>query len=216
MCNRYGLKIPITELIQVINEEAGRIIRPAAEALPNLEPREDIFPTERAPIIREIDGGLELVDLRWGLIPWFHKGTIKEWKFLTTNARAEGLATNKTYGQAFAKRRCLIPMSHYFEWTGEKGKKTKWRFTVPDIDLFCVAGIWDVAHTADGWLESYSLVTAAASPAVRDYHNRQPLILQRGNWTQWLAGEAKAEAIRAAVPDDSLNIEVVLVGERHG
>src|SRR5205823_7001042 len=35
-------------------------------APPNLEPREDIWPTEPAPVFRRREDGVELVQLRWG------------------------------------------------------------------------------------------------------------------------------------------------------
>ena len=63
--------------------------------------------------------------MRLGLIPWFHKKSIKEWKVLTTNARSETIATIASYKSAFAHRRCLIPVSAFYEWTGEKTPKTK-------------------------------------------------------------------------------------------
>ena len=48
-------------------------------------PRDPIRPTDRAPIVRPLDpdhpaAGLELVELRWGLVPWFHRRPAREWK----------------------------------------------------------------------------------------------------------------------------------------
>lgn len=62
-----------------------------------------------------------------GLIPWFRKKTVKEWKPLTTNAGSETIETTASFKSAFTRRRCLIAVSSFYEWTGEKGKKTKWR-----------------------------------------------------------------------------------------
>lgn len=74
------------------------------------------------------------------------KKTVKEWKVLTTNARSETIETIASYKSAFAERRCLIPVSAFYEWTGEKkGQKTKWAFTLPGSGWFCFAGIWDRA-----------------------------------------------------------------------
>ena len=41
---------------------------------PNLEPRDDIWPTDVAPIIRATENGAELVQLRWGFPPGRPKG----------------------------------------------------------------------------------------------------------------------------------------------
>ena len=41
---------------------------------PNLEPRDDIWPTDVAPIIRANKDGAELIQLRWGFPPGRPKG----------------------------------------------------------------------------------------------------------------------------------------------
>jgi putative SOS response-associated peptidase YedK len=38
------------------------------------------------------DGKRVLERMRWWLIPWFHKGTIKEWKRATYNTRSDARA----------------------------------------------------------------------------------------------------------------------------
>jgi len=38
-------------------------------AAPNVEPREDIWPTDPAVVVRRRDEGVELVQLRWGFPP---------------------------------------------------------------------------------------------------------------------------------------------------
>src|SRR3954469_3483140 len=39
------------------------------KAAPNLEPRDDIWPTDMAPVIRQTDDGHEFIQLRWGFPP---------------------------------------------------------------------------------------------------------------------------------------------------
>ena len=61
---------------------------------------------------------------RWGLVPFFTKD-IKEVKGLSTiNARAETIATAKTWREPFRKRRCLVPADAFYEWPKE-GKAPK-------------------------------------------------------------------------------------------
>src|SRR4051812_2005767 len=107
MCNRYANKIAYREYVDEFSHIRLPLVFPAPNAAPNLEPMENIAPTTVAPIARLTSGGVELRSLRWGLIPWFHKKGIKEWKMLTTNARYETLATTRTFQSAYAKRRCL-------------------------------------------------------------------------------------------------------------
>jgi len=190
MCNRYGYLAPITRLIDEFNEvRIPLVFRDGA--IPNIEPREHIRPTNSAPIIRPLDPadpfvGVELVDARWWLIPFFHKGGVKDWKPMCTNARAETVATTATFREAFKRRRCLVPATHFFEWTGPKGVKEMWRFSKVNVDVFCFPGLWDVAHTTDGRVESFTIITTAPGPDCSPYHNRQPVVLEPDQWATWL------------------------------
>jgi putative SOS response-associated peptidase YedK len=107
-----------------------------------------------------------------------------------TNARAETVATTSTFRDAYAARRCLVPATNYFEWTTDperpKGKKLMWRFAVPAQPVFAFPGLWDHAETADGPVDSFTLLTSAPGPNQASYHNRQPVILQRAQWSDWL------------------------------
>jgi putative SOS response-associated peptidase YedK len=75
----------------------------------------NVAPTTIQPVIRNNrdTGERELVSLRWGLVPFFTKD-IKEVKGISTiNARAETVATSRTYREPFKKRRCLVPASGF-------------------------------------------------------------------------------------------------------
>ena len=211
MCNRYANRVSYRQYVEEFSETRIPLVSPLPSSAPNLEPRDNIFPTERAPVLRPVDGGLELAELRWGLIPWFHKGPVKQWKPLTTNARSETITTTPSFRSAFLRRRCLIPASSFYEWTGEKRGKTKWSLRIEGADWFCFAGVWDRAHTADGEIESYALVTAPPSPSFEKYHDRQPLILRREEYTAWLDSPAAAQDLFATPRPDCLVAEAAIV-----
>ena len=161
------------------------------DATPNLQPRDHIRPTNDAAILRPLSAGnpaagLELVEIRWWLIPFFHKQGIKDWKAMCTNARAETAATTAAFKESYERRRCLVPANHYFEWTGDKGDKQMWKFTKTGVDLFCFAGLWDRATTTDGVIDSFTILTCAAGPDCAPFHARQPVLLQPDEWAQWL------------------------------
>jgi putative SOS response-associated peptidase YedK len=196
MCNRYGYLPPVSRLADEFSEIRIPLVFKDG-AIPNLPPRDHIRPTDRAPILRPIDpaapqAGVELIEARWWLIPFFHKGGVKDWKPMCTNARAETVATTATFREPFKRRRCLVPATHFFEWTGEKGAKIMHRFTRAGSDLVCFAGLWDGANTTDGRIESFTIITCAAGPDCAPYHNRQPVILERDDWATWLDPTANA------------------------
>ncbi len=100
MCNDYGLTHPITRINQRFRVVQMPIIFP--EGLPNLEPREDIRPTDPAPIVRTAAGGegYEWATLRWGFKPG--------------RPKAGPVINFRSEGRAFSSGRCLIPASQYF------------------------------------------------------------------------------------------------------
>ena len=140
-------------------------------------------------------------------MPWFHKGPVKAKKYLCTNARSETVATTAAFREAFKRRRCLVPASHWFEWTGEKGAKTKWKFTVVDQEWFCFPGLWDRAETADGTVESFTLLTCAPGEDCSPYHNRQPVVLERGAWATWLDRATPCEDSLRPLPAGKVRVE---------
>ncbi len=175
--------------------------------LPNI--RDGVRPTDPTPIIRpvnayDIAAGLEVAVVRWDLVPGSWVQPIKAKKFLATNARSETVATMPAFRDAFRRRRCLIPADAFYEWTGEKGAKTMWEVTVTNQPWFCFAGLWDHADTADGPIDSCTLLTTAAGPDMAPYHNRQPVILPRDQRMTWLDLEADPTPFYAPGPPGTL------------
>ena len=72
-----------------------------------------------------------------------------------------------------------IPASHFFEFTGTKSPKTKWKFTKAGEDWFCFAGLWR-PMPAGG--EAFTLLTTEPSPDVAPIHDRQTVVLERGRY----------------------------------
>ena len=69
--------------------------------------------------------------MRWSLMPAWWKKSPKEVP-ATFNARAEAVAAKPMFRTAFKERRCIVPASGFFEWTGEKGAKQPHLFTAAD------------------------------------------------------------------------------------
>src|SRR5690349_14757926 len=126
MCNDFGNNVPYSAYLEAFSQIRAPVVLPTAA--PNLESRDDIWPTETAPVFRRREEGVELAQLRWEFSPAPPKGAP------VINFRSEG--------RRFPKGRCLIPASHFFEFTGTKSPKSKWKFTKSGEDWFCFAGLW--------------------------------------------------------------------------
>ena len=203
MCNCYRATASPESLRAAFAGAGLPLVFPAG--VPNLEPLDNIRPTNRAPLVRPLDpadpaAGVAIGDARWDLVPWFWREPIKAKRFLATNARSETAHTQPAFREAFKRRRCLIPATAFYEWTGEKGRKTKWRFTLVGEGVFCIAGLWDRAETADGPVESFTMLTAPPGEDVRPYHDRQVVVLAPEQWRVWLDLQADIASLFAPTP----------------
>jgi hypothetical protein len=110
----------------------------------NLQPHYNIAPTMTVDVIRlDESGNRELVPMRWGLIPAWWVKSLKEIP-ATFNARAESVADKPMFRDAFKAKRCIIPASGFYEWTGDKGDRQPHLFTPADGSLILAsAGLWD-------------------------------------------------------------------------
>ena len=67
------------------------------------------------PVVRlDRDGEREIVNMRWGLVPYWSKDD--KTAFSTFNARAETILSSNTFRNAMRKRRCLVPVNGFYEW----------------------------------------------------------------------------------------------------
>jgi SOS response associated peptidase (SRAP) len=125
MCGRYDNLIAKDAYRTLF--KAGRLPRS------NFPPRYNIAPTDQIPIIRvdPQDGERELVMARWGLIPFWMK---EKPKVPHINARAETVHKLPLFREAFARRRCLIPATGFYEWQRRDDGKQPYRFRRKDLE----------------------------------------------------------------------------------
>ena len=191
MCNDYGNHIPYSAYLEAFSETRIPVRFPVAA--PNLQPREDIWPTDTAPVIRQAEDGVEFTQLRWGFPPARPKGAP------VINFRSEG--------RRFPKGRCFVPASHFFEFTGAKSPKSKWKFTKAGEGWFCFAGLW--RPMPDGAGDAFTLLTTEPGPDVAPIHNRQMVVLERSDWHAWLNLERPEAELLRPLPPGSLTVEQV-------
>ena len=192
MCNDFENRIPYSAYVEAFSETRLPLKVPAA--VPNLEPRDDIWPTETAPVLRLAGDRIELAQLRWGFAP----GRPKAGPVI--NFRSEGRSFKES-------RRCLIPASAFFEFRGAKSPKSKWRFTKAGEDWFCFAGLWRPV-TGD-MPETFTLLTTAPGPDVAPTHDRQMVVLERADWLAWLELSRPESELLRPLPAGSLRVEQV-------
>jgi putative SOS response-associated peptidase YedK len=97
--------------------------------------------------------------------------------------------------------------SQFFEFTGAKPPKSKWRFTKAGEDWFCFAGLW--RPMPEGIGEAFTILTTEPGPDVAPIHDRQIVVLERSNWLAWLNMTRPESELLRPLPAGSLTVEQV-------
>ncbi len=160
-----------------------------APALAELPESSNLAPTQRASVILDRGTGRQVTRMAWGLLPFWAKA--KGLQGSTINARIETVATKPAFRSAFKKRRCVVPMAGYYEWSvsPEDGKKDPWFIHAAD-DLWA-AGLWEDASPLlpDGNQGTFTVITGDSSGVSADIHDRMPVWLHPDQIEDWLTAE---------------------------
>lgn len=206
MCGRFSLSAPRYQVVEQFHVDDV-----VAEEEP---PRYNVAPSQHVlAVATSADGSRRrLGELRWGLVPpWAKDPSIGN---RMVNARAETAASTSAFRNAFAKRRCLIPASGYYEWepseaAGRGQRKVPYYFRRKDGLLLAIGGLWEIWHGPDGeTLRTCTILTTDANELGATVHDRMPVLVPEELWDRWLAPEPLSDAEReeaiAPAPEDLL------------
>ena len=98
------------------------------------------------------------------------------------NAKAETVAEKKTFKEAYAQNRCLVPCSGWYEWRDEGGpRKQKYYFSAANNEPLLMAGIrFDEEDT-----KKLVTLTTDANQDCLPYHARMPVFIAADAISQW-------------------------------
>jgi putative SOS response-associated peptidase YedK len=168
MCNSY--RIQPRRIAE--NGVRSRIAEVAAGLKSSLVRKSD------AGVVMLPDGRVEL--MRWGFQRSFNPAI--------NNARSDKLEGGM-WKESFHERRCVIPMSLFYEWgPGNGGRKQAHEFREPEDDYLWAAGIWE---EQPDYGCCYSMITTEASPLMSPIHDRMPALLRPEEMLEFLAGNGK-------------------------
>jgi putative SOS response-associated peptidase YedK len=192
MCGRFTLHTPVEHVTQHFG----------LASCPDFAPRYNIAPTSDVLVIRrKADTGRVGQIVRWGLVPSWSKDPSIGAKL--NNARGETVDTKPSFRTSFAKHRCLIPASGFYEWkpVSEGSKVRRQPFYIRPTDengLFAFAGLlarWRSEAGDD--LITTCIITTGPNAVMAPIHDRMPVILTPGVWDAWLgAKNSSTEALK--------------------
>jgi putative SOS response-associated peptidase YedK len=203
MCGRYD---------NLIARDAYRgLFKAQRLAQSNFPPRYNVAPTDQIPIVRidPRDGEREVVMARWGLIPFWMK---EKSKVPHINARAETVDKLPMFREAFAKRRCLIPATGFYEWEKREDDRQPYRFVRKDLEPFAFAGIWEFARIEGEEILSAAIIVGEANSLVSPIHNRMPVMLMSKDYDRWLGPATDMHELKSMLkPYDASLMEAYAV-----
>jgi len=163
-------------------------------------PLYNIAPTDAAWILRlDASGDPEPVSVRWGLLP--HWARDRRQGVRAINARSETLATRPTFRDAFAERRCLVPVTGFYEWAkGADGRKTPHNISGAEGGPLMLAGLWarNRRVTPNGApIDTFTIITTPPNSVLGHLHDRMPAVLPIDAWGAWLNPHGAPDALQA-------------------
>jgi len=190
MCGRYAATRRPEDL--VVEFEA--VPAEGQQPLPadyNVAPTKDVYVVrtkrERDPEGSPTGAGhRELRSVRWGLVPSWAKDVSVGNRLL--NARVESLTEKPAFRSAARSRRCLVPADGWYEWRKRLDSPGKQPFFITPADgsVLAMGGLYEVWGKGEDRLYTCTVVTAPATGALTEIHDRMPLVLPRERWADWL------------------------------
>ncbi|WP_030392893.1 SOS response-associated peptidase [Kitasatospora purpeofusca] len=195
MCGRFAASNRPEDIVELFGVQQW-------DPAETLDPSWNVAPTQSALVVLErLPKGAarpvrQLRALRWGLVPQWAKSPESAVKMI--NARSDTVHEKPSYRQAFASRRCILPVDGYYEWQtvpAERGRPKKKPFFVSRADgaPLALAGLYEFwrnrtvpSDHPEGWLVTFTVVTTEAEELLAPIHERMPLFLDPGSFDAWL------------------------------
>jgi putative SOS response-associated peptidase YedK len=195
MCNDYEQHVSWAAYRKAMQQlELGL---PAEARALDLPQSDDIRVNDTGPVMRVSGNVVELVPMTFGLPPKGPRGGP------VFNFKSEG----RHFDQS---KRCLIPATAFFEFTGKRYPKAKHRFALKGAPFMAIAGLW--RETGGDGPPAFAMLTTAPGPDVAPYHDRQVAVLRPEDWAAWLYPAKPESELLRPLPVGSLEVQTVRGG----
>ena len=102
-----------------------------------------------------------------------------------------------TWAAALRERRCVVPVTAFYEWLRAGRKRYPVEFSPASGALLNVAGIWQRFERGGDAVDCVALLTTAANREMRPVHDRMPVILgSDAAVAAWIGPERGGELLR--------------------
>ena len=173
--------------------DVGKLL--SVEGVPDFPVLFNVAPTQNHPIGHLGSDGQRIVSMmRWGLIPSWAKDLKIGYKLI--NARSETITEKPSFRSAFKRRRCLVPVSGFYEWLRDGKEKLPYHIHRQDDGLFAFAGLCETWTKGEVPIESFTIITTSANELMEPIHNRMPVLVSPDNYSLWLDHEIDPDSLQ--------------------
>ena len=168
----------------------------------------DLYPANIAAVIApNRNGRMSVFPMLWGF-------TDKAVPKPLVNCRIETAGQKPLWRESWYKRRCAVPVSWYYEWgfpSSENSSSRKIRYAVqPEgVSTAFIAGLYRFEEHSGMNIPVFSVLTREAAGAVRDVHDRMPVILDAACLREWIGKDCAPDRIAEKALTDMVIEEAV-------
>jgi putative SOS response-associated peptidase YedK len=112
------------------------------------------------------------------------------------------------FRDAYALRRCIVPVDGFFEWRAITGARAKQPYAIAmkDESPFGLAGLWENwknPNTGE-WERTFAIITVPSNELLAQIHNRMPAILKPSSYNRWLSTEPDPRDLLMTYPSEPM------------
>lgn len=139
----------------------------------------EFYPTDIAPVIAPsgISRAPLVFPMRWGFMHPYRE------RVIVSNTRIETAGVKEFFRDTADSRRCLVPISGYYEWKKLPENKVE-RYAFHTDGLIYLAALY--TRRPEHPVPCFSVLTMDAVPAIKSIHARMPVLLTAEQQSDWL------------------------------
>ena len=178
----------------------AKIAKASYEILHNKEPdalKDVVFPNSYSNVMLKMPQGIAFCPMRYRLRPFDSESEVPT-KYNLYNARVETLLEKQTWGRLLGRKHVAVPLTKFHEWVPTENGKKVVQFKIPSLQIFWVAGLFDIWKGEDqnSNIISFALITQEPNDYIQSVgHDRCPIIIDENETRNWLEISQQATAL---------------------
>lgn len=180
MCGRFYLDVGLEKIIKKYKIK---------DKLFSFNYKGDIYPTNLYPAII-YNKEISLAPMKWGFYNSYNNNIV-------INARSETIDIRPMFKGLLSSKRCIIPISGYYEWQKLNKQKIKHKIYLPEEDVFSLAAIYNIFGDEKGnTKEAFVILTTDSNKVTKGIHDRMPVIIREEEEELWLKANTENRALK--------------------